>query len=44
MFKKIIPTLASEGYYLTDPDPVVDTENKLILALSIAYSIADATA
>ncbi len=44
MFKKIIPTLASEGYYLTNPDPVVDTENKLILALGIAYSITNVTA
>ncbi len=40
----MIPILANEGYCLTDPDPVVDAENKLILALSIAYSIADAIA
>jgi len=44
MFKKMIPTLAGEGHCLTDPDPVVDAENKLMLALGVAYSMADATA
>ncbi len=44
MFKKIILILASKGYCFINPDPVVNTENKLILALSIAYNIADAIA
>lgn len=41
MYTKMVPILAGEGNCLTDDDPVVDAENKLMLALGVKYSMLD---
>jgi hypothetical protein len=38
LFRKIMPILAGEGDSFTDEDPIVDAENKLMMALGLPYS------